>query len=151
MAVKISRLVKSQTLLLLLLACGSSFRLIQADEPLFPVLRRLQQVRCYEHGRCTACCPTSTVLQHTSKLSSVSHCALQDPANSTDTIFSHDLTWNSLFHHQPMQHHHAGYKFMLSKQQRQRGISHYGSAERLRAALSRAVTSECYVDAAKAA
>jgi hypothetical protein len=47
-----------------------------------------------------------------------------------------------LFHHQPLHQHHSGYKFMLSKQQRQRGISHYGSAERLRAALSRAVTSK---------
>lgn len=41
-----------------------------------------------------------------------------------------------------MHQHHSGYKFMLTKQQRQRGISHYGSAERLRAALSRAVTSK---------
>lgn len=68
--------------------------------------------------------------------------SLQDAGNSSDSAYSHDMTWNSLFHHQPMQQHHAGYKFMLSKQQRQRGISHYGSAERLRAALSRAITSE---------
>lgn len=74
------------------------------------------------------------------------HClcrwALQDATNTSETAYSHDLTWNSLFHHQPMQHHHNGYKFMLSKQQRQRGVSHYGSAERLRAALSRAITSK---------
>jgi hypothetical protein len=47
-----------------------------------------------------------------------------------------------LFHHHPLQHHHASYRYLLSKQQRQRGISHFGSAERLRVALSRAITSE---------
>jgi hypothetical protein len=54
-----------------------------------------------------------------------------------------DAGWgSSLFHHHhPGQHrHHPGYRYMLSKKQRQNGISHYGSAERLRAALSRAIT-----------
>jgi hypothetical protein len=67
---------------------------------------------------------------------------MQDSTNTTNSSYAHDITWNSLFHHQPMHQHHSGYKFMLTKQQRQRGISHYGSAERLRAALSRAVTSK---------
>jgi len=54
-----------------------------------------------------------------------------------------DSTWTSLFQHHHLHQRHAGYKFMLTKQQRQRGITNYGSAERLRAALSRAVHSEC--------
>jgi hypothetical protein len=50
-----------------------------------------------------------------------------------------------------MHQHHSGYKFMLTKQQRQRGISHYGSAERLRAALCRAVTSKLIATSQSAA
>lgn len=38
-------------------------------------------------------------------------------------------------------HHHASYRYLLTRRQRQRGISYYGSAERLRNALSRALKS----------
>eukprot|EP00879_Flechtneria_rotunda_P022226 GHRR01023451.1.p2 GENE.GHRR01023451.1~~GHRR01023451.1.p2 ORF type:complete len:215 (+),score=51.71 GHRR01023451.1:519-1163(+) len=48
--------------------------------------------------------------------------------------------WPAAQYHMPLHHrHYIGYHYMLSKRQRQQGISHYGSAERLRAALSRAL------------
>jgi hypothetical protein len=68
-------------------------------------------------------------------------CCLQDTGAAGDT-YAAEATWSNLFHHHPLQHHHASYRYMLSKQQRQRGISRFGSAERLRVALSRAITSE---------
>jgi hypothetical protein len=132
---------KNSRPLLLLVCLLSSVFTSRADEPDFPLLRRLQQVRQ------DSACQTSTSSRMSSSArtnhAAASRLLLQDGGNSSESDYSHDMTWNSLFHHQPMQQHHAGYKFMLSKQQRQRGISHYGSAERLRAALSRAITSEC--------
>lgn len=56
--------------------------------------------------------------------------------------YAAEVAWNNTLHHQHLHRHHAGYRFLLSRQQRQRGMSHYGSAERLRAALARAISSE---------
>jgi hypothetical protein len=68
---------------------------------------------------------------------------LQDSVVPGDQ-YAAEATWSNLFHHHPLQHHHSSYRYMLSKQQRQRGISHFGSAERLRLALSRAITSKLH-------
>ena len=101
-------------------------------------------------GVCSRCALTKQQMNpcvwHTRQHISMLAPALQQDPNATSSgSYPHDVTWNSLFHHHPMHHHHNSYKFLLSKQQRQRGISHYGSAERLRAALSRAITSKCRI------
>lgn len=67
---------------------------------------------------------------------------LQQDSGTPGDQYAAEATWSNLFHHHPLQHHHSSYRYMLSKQQRQRGISHFGSAERLRVALSRAITNK---------
>lgn len=132
---KLSRLVPP---LLLVCLCGNIIGNVQAvDEQLVLTLRGLQQVRWTQQRQMLH------AVQHPNTAANTAGgLCVQDSTNTTNASYAHDITWNSLFHHQPMHQHHSGYKFMLTKQQRQRGISHYGSAERLRAALSRAVTSK---------